>query len=115
MKVIAEIAKTKSIVQKENTLIDIKFKLNLQSLDPCTHKSGLTTIRLPVTTKTSKWSRFASVNKTGSQTQLLNKLLKNPRLKTQIFQKQPIWRKVHFFSRTTRMQRAGWAALNAVL
>ena len=43
MKAIAEIAKTKSIVQKENTLIDIKVKLNLQSLDPCTHKSGLTT------------------------------------------------------------------------
>ena len=34
MKAISEIAKTTSVVQKENTLIDIKFRLNLPSLIP---------------------------------------------------------------------------------
>ena len=34
MKAFAEIAKTASVVQKENTLIDIKIKLNLPSLIP---------------------------------------------------------------------------------
>ena len=34
MKAFAEIAKIASIVQKENTLIDIKIKLNLPSLIP---------------------------------------------------------------------------------
>ena len=34
MKAFAEIAKTALVVQKENTLIDIKIKLNLPSLIP---------------------------------------------------------------------------------
>ena len=34
MKACAEIAKTASVVQEENTLMDIKIKLNLPSLIP---------------------------------------------------------------------------------
>ena len=56
MKAIAEIAKTTSIVQKINTLIDIKINLNLPSLIACFD------YRLQ---QTPKWSRFASVNKTN--------------------------------------------------
>ena len=52
MKAIAEIAKTTSIVQKENTLIDIKIQVDLTVT--------LATASITGYNKTSKWSRFAS-------------------------------------------------------
>ena len=55
MKAFAEIAKTASVVQKENTLIDIKIKLNLPSLIPALiYIECDSVLRLPVTTKTPK-------------------------------------------------------------
>ena len=63
MKVIAEIARTTSIVQKENTLIDIKIKLNLLSLIPAHRvwqRASMTDYN-----KNIHWGRFASVNKTN--------------------------------------------------
>ena len=98
-------------MQKENTLIDIKFRLKLPSLIPTlmhrvSQRASFTGYNNhPNGVDSLQWIKQISDTTFKS---------KNLRLKPKIFQKQPLWRKVHWREWSGQLGR-NWMCGNSVI